>query len=317
MEVWADEPPDSPNGEPAWNIYLANKCEKPQLLDISVIENGPVRAVIHIKKSFNKSYFDQDVILYAHAEKVDFVLRIIWHEKYSFAKVAFPFQLNSCSATYEIPFGFIERFDHSIKEGDGLKLNYPPRDWTSADRTKFEVSTLRWVNVSDDNNDLGITLLNDSKYGFSYENKTIRMSLIRGSRRGYVETKDSWTDQSDHPIVDSHVIKYALVPHQGKWQDINTMRQGAEFNAPLLVASEPAHSGKSNNSLLQLNVEPHNIVIETIKKAEDSEDMIIRLYEAHEMDSQAILTFNNSLVSVVVINMQKHEVKTIRVKIDS
>ncbi len=339
LEIWGDIPPDPPNGEPAWNIYLADKCEKPHVMDVSVIESGPVRAVIRIKKSFNQSTFEQDVILYDHAEQVDFVLRVNWHERYLFAKVAFPFQLENCYATYEIPFGFIERFDHSIKNGDGLKLNHPPREWSPADGTKFEVSALRWVNVSDDNTGSGITLLNDSKYGFSYENKTLRMSLIRSPRRGYAETTEAWSDQSDHPIVGTHVIKYALVPHQGKWQDTNTARQGAEFNSPLLTAQESQHSGKSSDSLIQLNIEPHNIVIETIKKAEDSDDMIIRLYEAHGIDTKAILTFNKTLVSVietdmlewdkyvdakvfhadgkkVAIAMQKHEVKTLRIRLE-
>jgi len=337
LEIWGDVPPDPPNGEPAWNIYLAENCEKPQVLKITVLENGPVRAVIRIKKSFNQSSFEQDVILYAHAERVDFLLRVNWHERYRFAKVAFPFQLESCCAAYEIPFGFIERFDHSIKEGVDLKLNHPPREWSSADGTKFEVSALRWVNVSDATSDFGITLLNDSKYGFSYKNKTLRMSLIRGPRRGYAETPEAWSDQSDHPIVGTHIVKYALVPHQGKWQDTAVARQGAEFNAPLLAAPEPAHPGESSDSLFQLKVEPNNIVIETIKKAEDSEDMIIRLYEAHGMDTQAILTSNKTLASVietdmlewdkyvdaevfhvdgkkVAIALQEHEVKTIRVK---
>ena len=337
LEIWGDTPPDPPNGEPAWNIYLTEKCEQPQLLDVAVIESGPVRAVIRIKKTFNKSTFEQDVILYAHAERVEFVLRVNWHERYHFAKVAFPFQLDTYCAVYEIPFGFIERFDHSIKNGENLKLKHPPRKWEQTDRTKIEVSALRWVNVSDATEDFGITLLNDSKYGFSYKNKTLRMSLIRGTRRGYAETDETWTDQSDHPIVGTHIVKYALMPHQEKWQDIPTARYGIEFNAPLLAVTESSHPGNSTDSLIQLNIEPHNVVIETIKKAEDSDDIIFRLYESHGIDTQANLTFNKTPISVietdmlewdkyvdakifhvddnkVTINLQKHEVKTIRIK---
>jgi len=340
LEIWVDEPPDPPNGEPAWNIYLIEQREKPHVLEVSMLENGPVRSVIRVKKAFNQSLFEQDIILYAHAERVDFVLRANWQEKYHFAKVAFPFQLESCCAAYEIPFGFIERFDHSIKEGVDLELNYPPRAWEPADGTKFEVSALRWVNVSEEDDDLGITLLNDSKHGFSYEDKTLRMSLIRSPSRGYARMAEAWTDQSDHPIVGTHVVKYTIVPHQGKWQDTHTTRQGVEFNAPLLAATEAAHPGKSSDSLIQLNIEPYNVVIETLKKAEDSEDMVIRLYEAHGRDTQAILTFNKTPTVVtetdmlewdkyvdtesfqtdgkkVTIALKKHEVKTIRVKLNT
>ena|GEM_PF-3515252 len=77
----------------------------------------------------------------------------------------------------------------------------------------------------------------------------------------------------------------------------------AEFNAPLLTVLEPSHPGKPAGSIFQLNVEPHNILIETIKKAEDSEDMIIRLNEAHGIDSQAVLTFNTIPDSVTETDM--------------
>ena len=92
----------------------------------------------------------------------------------------------------------------------------------------------RWADVSNQAGDYGVTLLNDSKYGFSYQENTLRMSLIRGPRRGYPDMPDTWSDQSDEPIVGIHHIKYALVPHRGAWQDADATRQGAEFNEPLL-----------------------------------------------------------------------------------
>ena len=244
LEVWEDKPPKAPAGEPAWNIYLGadNKLDKAE--SVKVVETGPVRAVVQVKKSFGDSAFVENIVLYSHADRVDFELSVDWHEKYRFAKVAFPLNLKSVYATYEIPFGAIQRFDWTLKADPGIRLTAPPRAWEIADRTKFEVAGQRWADVSNQAGDYGVTLLNDSKYGFSYQDNTLRMSLIRGPRRGYPNMPDTWSDQSDEPIVGIHHIKYALIPHRGAWQDADATRRGAEFNAPLLPKSEPSHAGQ-------------------------------------------------------------------------
>ena len=135
---------------------------------MKVIETGPIRAVVQVKKSFGDSAFVENIVLYSHADRVDFELGVDWHEKYRFAKVAFPLNLKSVYATYEIPFGAIQRFDYTLKADPGIRMTAPPRAWEIADRTKFEVPGQRWADVSNQAGDYGVTLLNDSKYGFSY-----------------------------------------------------------------------------------------------------------------------------------------------------
>ena len=92
LEVWEDKPPKAPGGEPAWNIYLGadNKLDKAE--SVKVVETGPIRAVVQVKKSFGDSAFVENIVLYSHADRVDFELSVDWHEKYRFAKVAFPAQ---------------------------------------------------------------------------------------------------------------------------------------------------------------------------------------------------------------------------------
>ena len=291
LEVWEDKPANAPAGEPAWNINLGtdNKLDKAE--NINVVETGPIRAVVRVKKLFGDSSFAEDIVLYSHADQVDFELSVDWHEKYRFAKVAFPFNLSSAYATYEIPFGAIQRFDWTLKADPGVKLLAPPRAWEIADRTKFEVAGQRWSDVSNQAGDYGVTLLNDSKYGFSYQDNTLRMSLIRGPRRGYPNMPDTWSDQSDEPFVGTHHIAYALVPHQGTWQDFDATRRGAEFNEPLLAKAEPPHAGQLAASYSVLNVTPSNVVVESVKKAEDSNEYIVRLYEAADKPSTAVLNF--------------------------
>jgi alpha-mannosidase len=236
----------------------------------------------------------ENIVLYSHADRVDFELSVDWHEKYRFAKVAFPMNLKSAYATFEIPFGAIQRFDWTLKADPGVKLQAPPRAWEIADRTKFEVAGQRWSDVSNQAGDYGVTLLNDSKYGFSYQDNTLRMSLIRGPRRGYPDMPDSWSDQSDEPIVGIHHIKYALIPHEGSWQDVDATRRGAEFNEPLLPKAERSHAGQLAASYSVLNVTPSSVVVESVKKAEDSNEYIVRLYEASDKPSTAVLSFGRA-----------------------
>jgi alpha-mannosidase len=256
-----------------------------------VVETGPVRAVIQVNKLFGDSSFVENIVLYSHADRLDFELNVDWHEKYRFAKVAFPLNLKSAYATYEIPFGAIQRFDWTLKADPGVKLEAPPRAWELADRTKFEVAGQRWSDVSNQAGDYGVMLLNDCKYGFSYQENTLRMSLIRGPRRGYPDMPDTWSDQSDEPFVGIHHIKYAVVPHQGTWQDAGATRQGAEFNEPLLAQAEPSHAGPLGTSYSVLDAGPSDVVIESVKKAEDSSDYIVRLYEAGDLPATAELKF--------------------------
>jgi len=293
LEVWEDKPPKAPAGEPAWNIYLGadNKLDKAD--SVKVVETGPIRAVVQVKKRFGASTFWENIVLYSHADRVDFELSVDWHEKYRFAKVAFPLNLKSVYATYEIPYGAIQRFDYTLQVDPGIRLTAPARGWEIADRTKFEVSGQRWADVSNQPGDYGVTLLNDSKYGFSYQENTLRMSLIRGPRRGYPDypKNDTWSDQSDEPIVGIHHIKYALVPHGGAWQDANATRRGAEFNTPLLPKPEPSHDGQLATSYSVLDVAPSSVAVESVKKAEDTNEYIVRLYETEDKATTAILNF--------------------------
>jgi alpha-mannosidase len=337
LEVWEDRPPNAPGGEPAWNIYLGDVHKLDKAESVNVVETGPVRAVVQVKKGFGNSRFEQDIVLYSHSDRVDFEFRADWHEKYRFAKVAFPFRFQSAFATYEIPFGSIQRFDYTFKDDPNTRLKEPARGWEIADRTKFEVAAQRWADVTDQSGSYGVSLLNDSKYGFSFQQNVLRMSLVRGPRRGYPSTPDSWSDQSDEPLVGIHHVRYALVPHRGAWQDASPTRRGVGFNAPFLVKFEPSHAGELAGAFSALSIEPANVAVEAVKRAEDSDDFIVRLYETDGKAADAVLNFNRTPRSAretdmlewdkyvaprsfviegrkVKVQVSPHEIKTIRVK---
>ncbi len=294
LEVWEDKPPKAPAGEPAWNIYLGADNKLDQADSVALTESGPVRAVVQVKKHFGDSKFVENIVLYSHTDRVDFELSVDWHEKYRFAKVAFPANFKNVYATYEIPYAAIQRYDWTLTEDPGIRMMAPPRGWEIADRTKFEVAGQRWADVSNQAREYGFTLLNDSKYGYSYQENTLRLSLIRGPRRGYPGMPDTWSDQSDDPIVGIHHIKYALIPHRGDWQDVDATRRGAEFNTPLLPRLEASHAGQLSASFSELDVSPSSVVVESVKKAEDSNEFIVRLYETEDKPATAILNFHRS-----------------------
>ena len=216
---------------------------------MEVVEQGPVRTVVRVKKaSANR-----------RSSRISFftAMRTAWISNFAPTGTSItasprppsPSESPSAFATYEIPFGSIQRFDYTFKEDPNTRLEEPARGWEIADRTKFEVAAQRWADVTDRSGSYGVSLLNDSKYGFSFQQNVLRMSLVRGPRRGYPATPDSWSDQSDEPLVGIHQVKYALVPHRGGWQEAGATRRGIAFNAPFLVKFEPSHAGELSGHL--------------------------------------------------------------------
>ena len=127
------------------------------------------------------------------------------------------------------------------------------------------------------------------------------------------------------------------MPHRGTRQDDNATRRGVEFNVPLLVRFEPSHDGELSSTFSALNIEPGNVMVESLKRAEDSDDYIVRMYETDGKTADALLVFSRKPQSVretdmlewdryvepksfaiegtkVHISMAPHEIKTLRVK---
>ena len=181
-------------------------------------------------------------------------------------KVSFTPMLKRPEATFEIPFGYIQR------PSDGM-----------------EVPALRWVDLSDD--EYGVSLLNDSKYGFDVAGNTVRMTLVRTSY-----SPDRRSDEGKHEI------SYSIYPHKGGWKEAQTFRRGYEVNHPLesiAVTSPSKGSMPETSSFLQ--VKPENVVVSCVKKAEDSDDIIVRVYDAtgEGAEAEVILGFKAEIAAEV------------------
>lgn len=225
-----------------------------KLVSMEVIERGPVRSVMRIKRAVSKSLITQDVILTAGSARIDFSTSVDWgDEKDVMLKVAFPVNIHSETARYEIQFGNVQR----------------PTHWnTPHDFARFEVPGQKWADLSE--GAYGVAMLNDCKYGYDIKGNVMRLTLLRASRS---PGKNVDTGQK-------HLFTYSLLPHVGDYRN-GVVRSGYELNVPVLAVEPKRSKHKTGRSGSFFSVTGNNVIIETIKKAEDDDGIIVRMYEAH------------------------------------
>ncbi len=246
---------DKPTNYDAWNIDPGTLDKPPALLhnadSVKLIERGPLRAVVRIVRHWQNSKFEQEIILPAGSDQVEISNDIDWHEEHVLLKVAFPTAAYSSKATYEIPYGTIDR---------------PTTRDNSWEKAKFEVSALRWADLGDGRH--GLSLINNSKYGYDCRANILRLSLLRSP---------TWPD----PDADRghHHITYSVYPHGGDWKEALTMRRGYEYNYKLDAMQVEPHAGELPNRYSYLSVEPENVVLTAVKKAEDANALVFRVFE--------------------------------------
>ena len=245
---------DKPKQWDAWNIdsdFEKQHWDLDKADQVKLVETGPLRSIIRVKKHFQNSTFVQDITMYAGVPRVDVKMQVEWHEKHILLKVAFPLSAHNDKATFEIPYGSIER---------------PTTRNTPAEEAKFEVPAQRWADLSDSKH--GFSLLNDSKYGYDVKGNVLRLSLLRSPE---------WPDP--HADEGHHEFTYSLYPHAGTWRDALTIRRGYELNYRLLAMPSQKHDGTlpSQHSFVQL--EPDNVVLTAIKRSEDDNSLVLRFYE--------------------------------------
>lgn len=244
------------DSESAWDLLgPLNQVDRWDLTDvdsIDVIEKGPVRAMLRVTRRWRSSRFVQDIILYRGIPRIDCRMTVDWHEKRTLLKVAFPVSVKADSATYEIPYAAISRSTGNT---------------TLYEQSQYEVPALQWADLSD--RDYGVSLLNDSKYGCDIKGSQMRLTLLRGP-----SSPDPHADEGEHHFT------YSLYPHADDWRTAGTVHRGYELNAPLLVVTCQSHNGVLPSRKSFLEVSPMNVVAAVVKRAEDSEAWIVRLYES-------------------------------------
>jgi alpha-mannosidase len=257
---------DRPLQWDAWDvdIFFEDKMWKSDpASSVEVIESGPLRATLEVHRRLLHSDYVQRISLQYNSPRLDFDTTIDWHERHILLKVAFPVDILTNVATYEIQWGNVQRATHRN---------------TSWDWARFETCAQKWVDLSE--GDYGVSLLNDCKYGHDIRDNTpkggvMRISLLRGTTM-----PDPEADQGEHRFA------YSLYPHAGSWSE-STIAQAYALNDPLIV--QPGSQASAFQPVSLLSAEPANIVVETVKGAEDGDGLIVRLYESQRRRGQVRL----------------------------
>lgn len=282
---------DKPVANDAWDvdIYFNDKplVRNGELLSIEVIETGPVRSVVRVKRRISKSTITQDIILNAGSNRLDFDTTVDWDdEKNVLLKVVFPVNVRSDKARYEIQFGSVER----------------PTHWnTPKDFAQFEVPGHKWIDLSE--TDYGVAMLNDCKYGHDIRNNVMRMTILRAPK-----FPDPTAD-----VNQTHKLTYSLLPHTGNFTN-GVIPQAYQLNVPVTAIAVDVHKGKQPSIASIFTVSGDNIIIETLKKSEDDNAIIIRLYEAHGIRGKRTVSTSLLVKKIIETNLMEKEEKPLAIK---
>ncbi|HIJ64680.1 MAG TPA: alpha-mannosidase [Candidatus Hydrogenedentes bacterium] len=279
---------DRPQCFEAWDVdfnFEEKMWEPGPAETIEILETGSVRAVVRIVRKTEKSVITQDLVLAADSPRLDFVTHVDWHDRQTLLKAAFPVDVRASEATFEIQYGAIQRPTHTNRD---------------ADLAQFEVPAHKWADLSEGN--YGVTLLNDCKYGYDVKGNALRLSLLRAP-----VDPDPKADEGEHRFT------YALYPHGGDWR-FGAVQQGFELNVLLLAAPVSSAKGPLAAAHAFASVDTENVVIDTIKRHEDSNALIIRLYEAYGQRGNVTLTFAKKPKHVAECDLMEENDRSVNVR---
>ena len=229
-----------------------------------------------VGRRFGRSVVTQTISL--EGRVLRFETEVEWHERHKILKVAFPVAVSSREATYEVQFGHVMRPTHFDD---------------SRARAMFEVCAQRWADFGDGS--YGVALLNDCKHGYDIHDGVMRLSLLRAPTH-----PDPDADQGAQSFT------YALLPHPGDWRDAGVIQAAEELTTPLRVMPTSLPVGTARSLIA---VDTPQVIVEAIKRAEDSDAVIVRLYEAWGRACRARITTSLPHRSVVLCDLLEREIR--------
>jgi alpha-mannosidase len=265
---------------------------------VKLVEHGPVKSVIRVTSRFDSSTLVQDFSLTPHGRQVDVSAELDWRERHKLLKLRFPVSVHFMRATFEIPYGHIERFADGGEE--------PAQAWVDVSGTSRDTGEL-----------YGLSLLNDSKYSFDVNVRDLGMTMTRSPI--YAHHDPTVPQPGGHySYLDQGIqrFRYALLPHPGGWAEAQTVKRAAELNQPPTVLATTFHEGPLSQKDSFLQVESSSVVASALKWAEAGEALVVRLYETGKNAAHAV-------VSLPLLNRSFEarfgpcEVKTFRIPLDA
>lgn len=276
IQIFEDMPPVFDNWELA--EYYSVKRKTIEASALSMIDEG-CRKGFKIEYTYHNSTMTQYIYLYDNLERIEVKNEIDWHEHKQVVKIAFPLNVHTNKANYEIQFGNVER------------PTYKNTSWEAA---KFEVCGHKWVDLSEYG--YGVSLLNDCKYGFNTEENVLKLTVLKCGTYPNAEADQGY-----------HEFSYAIYPHGGDFREGNTVKQAYSFNQPLecmKIAANP--SGTLDSEFSFVTVDKNNIIVDTVKYAEDNDDIIVRLYDAYNCATDVMLNFGVSVETAQLCDLMEN-----------
>lgn len=269
---------DHPLEWDAWDIdifYETSHLEFAKGIVSKKYCDGKVRKGLKFVYEIGNSTIQQFIFLNENSKRIDFETEVEWNEKHKMLRVAFPVNVFNHQASFDIQYGFINRNTHRN---------------TTWDFAKFEVSGHRYADISRD--DFGVALLNNSKYGYKVLNNNLDLNLLRSP---------AYPDPDAD--IGNHKFTYSLLPHSGNLTNSDVISQAAQLNQGIMIFPE----AENINASIPCRVEGIGISLETIKKAEKSDCLIIRLVETKGANSKGLLKFNQYPVRISETNLIEWE----------
>ncbi len=273
---------DKPINWDAWdiNIYYNDKMwEINDVESVEVVECGPVRAGVKIRRPFMDSVIEQTVYMYSCSPRIDFDTHIDWANDHILLKAAFPMDIHTGKATYEIQYGNVER----------------PTHWnTSWDYARFEVCAHKWADISEP--DFGVSLMNDCKYGHDIKDSVMRLTLLKSATM-----PSTVADFGEHDMI------YSIMPHAGDFRTGGTVNAAYELNCPMHAVAVSGGMDILGNEMSFVSVDKPNVKIEAVKKAEDSRGIIVRVYECFNQRSDVVLTMAKPIKAATECDLMENK----------
>ncbi len=273
---------DRPHNYDAWDVnhyYMEKSWEADDVQSIEVTECGPVRGCVRVKRNYLDSTICQEIYLYADSPRVEIRNVIDWKEDHIFMKALFPVDVHTNEATFDIQFGNVKRPTHSN---------------TSWDMARYEVCMHKWVDLSEDG--YGVAMLNDCKYGCSVMDGVIGLSMLKCA-----------TDPNPEADKELHEFTFSILPHEGDFRHGEVIREAFALNNPAAAVRKAGgrKEMKLPASASLAAVDQPNVIIESVKMAEDDDAMIVRVYECYNRRTDAVLTLGVPIQEAYLCNLME------------
>lgn len=294
---------DTPRVCDAWEIeahYARQPVALPEEAEVELLASGPLAVVVRVRRRLHDSVMEQEIRLAAGSRRLEFHTRVEWSETHKLLKVCFPLAITTTEALHEIQFGHVRRPTHRSRR---------------IDRDRFEVCQQKWSALTEEGR--GVALLNDCKYGIGAEGGELGLTLLRAP-----QAPDMRADQGGHEFV------YALYAWGGPFLESGVTREALELNAPPRLAR-----GVAGGEVSLFSCDADNVILETVKLAEDGDDVVLRLYESARTTTRCRLrlawpateAWESDMLErragelpmhagVITLDFRPFEVKTVRVK---